>query len=107
MCEMAALEILGRTYNRRAYRETKDELEGLPRLRMGAAEWQRAFDVHQLLETQSGTNVRRSVKVQDILIAACAEVQGVVLVHYDKDFDVIGAVTQQPMRWAAPRGTLR
>jgi predicted nucleic acid-binding protein len=36
----------------------------------------------------------------------CAEAAGLTLVHYDKDFDAIGAVTGQSMRWAAPQGSL-
>jgi hypothetical protein len=29
----------------------------------------------------------------------------VTLVHYDEDYDRIGALTGQPIRWIVPRGT--
>lgn len=41
----------------------------------------------------------------DLLIAA-AEAAGVTLLHYDEDYDRIAAVTGQPTRWIAPRGSV-
>jgi predicted nucleic acid-binding protein len=46
------------------------------------------------------------VKIPDLLIAACAERHGVQIVHYDRDFDTIAAITGQEVRWVAPRGSL-
>jgi predicted nucleic acid-binding protein len=40
------------------------------------------------------------------LIAAAAEISGIELVHYDRDYDLIAAVTGQPAAWARPRGSL-
>jgi len=31
---------------------------------------------------------------------------GVVLLHYDADFELIAAVTGQPMHWVVPRGSI-
>jgi hypothetical protein len=41
------------------------------------------------------------------LVAVCpaAELQSLVLVHYDRDFDEIGEVTGQGMSWLAPAGS--
>jgi predicted nucleic acid-binding protein len=50
--------------------------------------------------------VQRSVKHAHLLIAAAAELAGMTLLHYDADYDTIAAVTGQPTRWAAPRGSL-
>jgi hypothetical protein len=30
----------------------------------------------------------------------------VTVLHYDSDYDVIAAVTGQPMQWVVPRGTV-
>jgi len=48
----------------------------------------------------------RRVKHFDLLIAAAAESARLTLLHYDADFDTIAAVTGQPIRWIAPRGSL-
>jgi predicted nucleic acid-binding protein len=40
------------------------------------------------------------------LIAAAAESAGLPLVHYDRDFEAIAAITGQPTRWIAPPGSL-
>ena len=42
----------------------------------------------------------------DLLIAGLAEVHGVPLLHYDRHFELISAVTGQPTEWLAPPGTL-
>ncbi len=48
----------------------------------------------------------RSVKMPDLIIAACAEAAGAVVWHYDEDFDRIAEITGQPVEWIAPLGTL-
>jgi predicted nucleic acid-binding protein len=48
----------------------------------------------------------RDPGVPDLLIAATAEVHGAVVVHYDHDFDIISAVTGQPVEWIVPPGTV-
>lgn len=46
----------------------------------------------------------RGPGVSDLLLAATAEVHGAIVVHYDRDFDAISAVTGQPTRWIVPAG---
>ena len=48
----------------------------------------------------------RAAGVIDLLTAAVAEHHGVVILHYDADFEHIAATTGQPHRWVVPRGTL-
>lgn len=106
VCEMVALEILSGAPNREWYEQMRELLAGVPWVHMGAGEWQRALEVHRLLEQQLGTDTRRGVKHADLLIAAAAEVHGLPLVHYDQDFDAIQRVTCQSMHWVAARGSL-
>lgn len=47
----------------------------------------------------------RAVAIPDLVVAATAEVEGLIVLHYDRDFDLIGDVTGQPMEWVVPRGT--
>jgi predicted nucleic acid-binding protein len=48
----------------------------------------------------------RGVGPADLIIAACAEIHGATLVHYDGDYERIGKVTGQPMRWVVLAGSV-
>jgi predicted nucleic acid-binding protein len=48
----------------------------------------------------------RAAGVIDLLTAATAEHYGATILHYDSDFDHIGSVTQQPVRWVVERGSV-
>ena len=48
----------------------------------------------------------RSVKLPDLLIAACAQDAGIGVVHYDAHFDALAKVLDFESRWIAPRGSL-
>jgi predicted nucleic acid-binding protein len=41
----------------------------------------------------------RSAGPVDLVVAATAELHGLTLLHHDRDFSVIAAVTGQPIRW--------
>ena len=58
------------------------------------------LDVQEQLARQGGLH-HRSVKVPDLVIAACAEAAGATLWHYDEDYDRIAEVTGQPAEWIA------
>lgn len=87
-----------------------------------AAEWyelMKALEFLELVETTTG-HVRRARQVQrmlaakhqrggkvpDLLIAAAAESSGLVVLHYDADFDRIAGVTNQGCEWVAPPGAV-
>lgn len=72
---------------------------------MNGRDWERAREVQAQLAAR-GSQLHRSVKVPDLLIAAAAELAGLTLLHYDQDFDTIAGVTGQPARWLAPHGSL-
>ncbi len=63
---------------------------------------QRARQVQRLLALRS----QRGRKVPDLLIAAAAEEQRLILLHYDADFDHIAKVTGQRCEWIVPGGTI-
>lgn len=54
----------------------------------------RAVEVQQLLADHGH---HRAPAVPDLLIAATAELAGLVVLHHDKDFDLIAAVTGQQL----------
>jgi predicted nucleic acid-binding protein len=48
--------------------------------------------------------LHRGPGVADLMIAACAEMNDAIVVHYDRDFDTIAEITKQPTRWLVPAG---
>ena len=48
----------------------------------------------------------RTVPLPDLLVAAVAERHRLTVLHYDGDFDLISALTNQPTEWVVPRGSL-
>jgi len=70
-----------------------------------ANDWTRALEVHGAL-ARIRAGHQRSVRIQDLVIGAVAERNGVPVLHYDEDFDRIAAITGQPTRWVAPRGSI-
>jgi len=46
------------------------------------------------------------VGISDLLIAACADVNRAVLLHYDHDFDLVAEITGQSAVWVVPRGAV-
>jgi predicted nucleic acid-binding protein len=63
---------------------------------------QRARQVQRLLAGRS----QPGRKVPDLLVAAAAEDAGLVVLHYDADFDRIAAVTGQRCQWVVPSGSI-
>ncbi|MER5306310.1 PIN domain nuclease [Streptomyces sp. NPDC002773] len=64
--------------------------------------YSRARRVQHMLTNQGE---HRSAGPVDLLVAASAELSGLTLLHYDRDFDTIARVTGQPTEWVAPPGT--
>jgi predicted nucleic acid-binding protein len=64
--------------------------------------------LHRALEVQgelADQGLHRAVKIGDLVIAAVAEHSGLVVLHYDRDFDRIAGVTDQAVEWIVPPGT--
>jgi len=66
-------------------------------------DWRRALEV-QASPWRSGQ--MRAVGFPGLLIAAVAERERVIVMHYDGDYDLIAHVTGQPTQWVVPRGTV-
>ena len=63
---------------------------------------ERARQVQHLLAARS----QRGRKVPDLLVAAAAEAEGLVVLHYDAYFERISGVTSQPHQWVVPSGSI-
>jgi len=104
-CPMVAMELLWSATSQADFAELRSDLDELPRVPIDGTVWDRAIDVFQALG-RAGPLHHRRVKLPDLLIAAAGEVAELPVVHYDRDFEVIGSLTGQPMRPIAPLGSL-
>ncbi len=103
-CGVVELEVLYSARSERDLLETRmDRATAYPRVAMSEADFGRAEDVLALL---AKTGRHRAVSLPDLLIAAAAERCGLTVLHYDADFEIVAAVTRQPIEWAAPKGSL-
>ena len=104
ICELTELEIL-RIARSSAHRgELIESIGGSYRwVVMPDQIYDRALNVQESL-TYRGTH--KSAGAVDLLVAATAEAQGLTLLHYDRDFDCVAAVTGQSTRWLADPGSI-
>ena len=102
-CGIVDLELLFSAPDPGTYTELAKVLRALPRVPVTDLAVDRALEVQGLLAARSQ---HRAVPLPDLLVAACAERAGLVLLHYDADFDRIAEVTGQPVQWVVDRGTV-
>jgi predicted nucleic acid-binding protein len=100
---IAMIEILVSSRTAAEFVADRGDLDAMPRLAINERVIERALDVQGLM-VRAGTH--RAPSPADLIVAACAELNGLSVLHYDKDFDLIAAVTDQPMEWLAPQGRL-
>lgn len=50
---------------------------------------------------------QRGIGIPDLIIAATAVFHKLIVLHYDHDFELIAAVTGQPVEWVVPRGSVQ
>lgn len=69
-------------------------LASLPLIHLTPRMEMRAVEVQGLLAERGH---HRAVKIPDLLLAAVAELAGLVVLHVDKDFDLVAEITGQPV----------
>lgn len=79
-----------------------EERRSLPRAPLDDSVFERAMAVQGLL-AQRG---QHRLPIPDLVIAACAELAGLTVLHYDVDFAHIAKVTGQSQEWIVARGAL-
>ncbi|MFI5759629.1 PIN domain nuclease [Streptomyces sp. NPDC051563] len=87
-------------------RSAEDRIRGIEEMRrlfgwvpVDDRAYTRAWQVQELL-TRRGQH--RSAGAVDLVVAATAELQGLTLLHRDRDFECIAAVTGQALQWYGP-----
>ena len=102
-CGIVDLELLFSARSSRDYLEILRDRRSLPRAEVGEAQLGRAVEVQTALARQGQ---HRGVSIPDLLIAAAAEVAGLIVLHYEGDFDLVAAVTGQLCEWVVARGSV-
>ncbi len=103
LCAPVTLELLYSARGPADYRALAAALGQLPTLPLDSrAEALAARTQAELAERSQ----QRGPSPIDLLVAAIAEANGAVLLHYDRHFDQIARVTGQPAEWLARRGSL-
>ena len=102
-CGMIDLELLFSAASKATYIALANALRGMPRVPMNDRVFDRALEVQAHLANNSQ---HKAVTLPHLLIAASAEINGLVVLHYDRDFDRIAKITQQPTQWVVPRGSV-
>lgn len=101
-CPIIDLELLYSTRSGADHAQLRGELRAMRSYDVDRQVTARAVEVQGLLVDVG----RHRLPIVDLLIAAVAEINDLTVLHYDKDFDTIAAVTAQPAEWVAPRGAL-
>jgi predicted nucleic acid-binding protein len=83
------------------WRRTRSARSSWPQVTIDQTVLERALQVQGELADQGP---HRTVKIGDLVIAAAAEHAELVVLHYDRDFERIASVTEQPTEWVAPAG---
>lgn len=101
LVRMATITRLELGYSARTATAWRAELEvpplsAMPIQYLTPAIEDRAAEV-QLLLADRGQH--RAPSIPDLVVAAAAELANLVVLHHDKDFDLIAQVTGQPVEW--------
>lgn len=103
-CGLVELEVLWSARGWRELRETRRERAlAFPYLTTVEDDFVRAIEVMTELARR---RLHRTASIPDLLIAAVAERSDLTVLHYDRDFDRIAAVTGQPTEWVVAAGTV-
>lgn len=102
-CGVSTLEILFSARTHRDFVQTRAELDAMPHVDITQADFDRAIEVMELLARRGK---HRAAALPDLLTAALAERARLCVLHYDKDFELIAAVTGQRTEWVVARGTV-
>jgi predicted nucleic acid-binding protein len=97
------LEILVSTKSADEFTSIRGALNSMPRVAITERIVDRAMDVQGEMV---GRGTHRAPSTADLILAACAEVNGLVVLHYDHDFELISDVTGQPIEWIASAGSI-
>lgn len=100
---LGMLEILVSSTSASDFADGRLDMLGLPRVAITEQIIDRAIEVQGQMV---GRGTHRAPSPADLILAACAEVNGLSVLHYDNDFDLIADVTGQSTEWVVPAGSI-
>jgi predicted nucleic acid-binding protein len=105
-CPPTLLEMRYSARDEKGFALVAKRLDALPHAPMSAESGQAALTAQAALAAAAGISHR--VKPVDLLIASIAATQGLGVLHYDHDYDIIEEHTALSFSsvWAAPRGSI-
>ena len=102
LCSPVAFELGYSARNPADYRKLSERLSSLPAAPVTDADHRRACEVQAALAESSQ---HRAISLVDGIVAAIAETCGLIVLHYDSDFELVAEVTGQEQQWVVRRGT--
>ncbi|MFI0482740.1 PIN domain nuclease [Actinomadura sp. 9N215] len=104
ICPITELEVF---YSARSAADRADLLDELGEVFGWLAVPDRVYERALAVQTElTARGQHRAPGPVDLVVAATADLHGVTLLHYDRDFDQIADVSGQTMQWLAEPGTL-
>lgn len=101
-CPIIDLEVLYSARSLADYEEILTERRALPSYPLTEHVTNRAIEVQHQLARRG----QHRIPLPDVLIAAVGEINDLTVMHYDTDYDRIAEVTNQPVVWVVPRGSI-
>lgn len=101
-CAIVDLEVLYSARNVTEYEAILEERSGLPQAPVTPDVLSTAIDLQHALARRG----HHRVAIPDLIISAAAEHAGLVVLHYDRDFEAIAEVGGAVQQWVALPGSL-
>lgn len=101
-CTMIDLEVLYSSRKLGDYEQVADERRGLERIPIT----QEVMDRAALLQHRLAGRGQHRLAIPDLIISAAAKEAGLIVLHYDSDFEVLEAVGGAPQEWIVTRGSI-
>jgi predicted nucleic acid-binding protein len=103
VCDLVIVELIRLAPNSQRAEDVAERLAAFASVPMPGSLWQR---VRGLQRDLAAAGTHRGIPPADLLIAAAALEADVELLHYDRDYEAIGAISALRQRWLVKHGTL-
>jgi len=101
-CSVSDLEIGFSARSGQHYREIMDNRQAMSH----APTSQSTLDLALSLQRRLADIGHHRVSIADLIISACAIENDLTVLHYDRDFDVIGSVSELQSEWIVHAGSV-
>lgn len=101
-CAIVDMEVLYSSRNLADYEAILEERRSLDAALITPEVMSRSIELQHAL----GRIGQHRVPIPDLVISAAAQIAGLVVLHYDADFERIAAVGGAPHEWVVPKGSV-